>query len=962
MEQGRTERRHWLALAVLGAAWCTAAEVAGQERSDAGEGALAQVGPRAWEHETSDIPVDPRIRFGHLANGLRWAWATNAEPRERSYLRLHVDVGSLSETEDERGMAHFLEHMAFNGSKHFEAGTLVEWFQSQGMSFGADTNASTGFSETVYKLNLPDSDEETLGEGLLVLRDFADGLLLEAEEVESEKGVIDGEERERDSAGSRAAEKRLDIVFDGTLFPGRLPIGDKQTRADFSPETVRAFYERWYRPQNMTLVLVGDLGELDPVPLFEKFFADMAPGVEALAQEPDSGKISRFDNVFSIYEEEIPSVQIAVLRLEAYELEPVTIAEWLADLPLGYARSMLNRRLDELTKTAEAPFLGAGVGGAGGLEVLDGEVLTISCPPESWRAAVIVGVTELRRALEFGFQQAELDEVRANVLQSLDEAVEREPTAHSTSLLNRIVSAAENRYVPTDAASRKSTLGPVIEALTIEQCHEALKEAWSRGELSLSTTGNLDLGAAAEELLREAYEAGWSTELEAGDEIVVAEFAYASQPDKRGEVVSREQVEDLDFTQVRFANGVLLNVKRTDFKEKQILIAARLGEGRLTLDPSRLVLDWVGTRIFNGGGLVAHSQDELRRILAGKTVGVGFSSRTDAFALSGSTTAEDLLLQCELMCAHLSAPGWRAEGLIELRRQIPLMFDALKHQHQGPVVQEFLPAIFSGDPRFVIPTEEEALACDIQPVREWLEPHLTLAPIELSFVGDLDVEQTIEIVARTFGLLPERRAPERYEEHRQVPAPLGKIHQEHTIETQIPKSLVLIVCPLTDGIEVERSRAMNILNTIVNDRLRIEVREKLGAAYSPGSGLQVSRVYPGVGMLMIQAMSDPDKVDTLLEACLAVIESLATEGVTVEEIDRLREPILKGRRDAKRRNGYWMGVLSEAQGSTEHLAEVRSADAFYEGYTAEDIAPLAAAYLQRAKASVLVVNPASPDE
>ena len=463
-------------------------------------------------------------------------------------------------------------------------------------------------------------------------------------------------------------------------------------------------------------------------------------------------------------------------------------------------------------------------------------------------------------------------------------------------------------------------------------------------------------------MLLEAYEAGLNTELEAGEEIVVAEFAYASHPDKKGEVVSREHVEDLDFHQLRFANGVMLNVKRTEFKEKQILVSVRLGEGQLTLDPSQLVLEWVGTRIFNGGGLVAHSQDELRRILAGKTVGVGFSSGTDSFGLSGSTTAEDLLLQCELMCAFLSAPGWREKGLVELRRQIPLIFDALKHQHQGPLVQEFLPALFSGDPRFDFPTEKEALGCEIGSVREWLEPHLAEAPIEVSFVGDLDVEQTIEIAARTFGVLPERREPRRYEEHRTVPAPLGGIHQEHTIDTQIPKSLVLIVCPMTDGIEVERMRAMNILNTIVNDRLRIEVREKLGAAYSPGSGVQASRTYPGVGMLMIRAMSDPDKVDTLVEACLEVVQSLATEGVTAEEIDRLREPILKGRRDAKRRNGYWTGVLSEAQGRAEHLDEVRSADAFYEGYTAEDVAPLAAAYLRRANASVLVVYPASPDE
>ena len=230
--------------------------------------------PRAWSHETSDIPVDPRIKFGHFDNGLRWAWASNAEPKERCYLRLHVDVGSLTEEEHERGMAHFLEHMAFNGSKNFAAGTLIEWFQEHGMSFGADLNAHTAFSETVYKLDLPQNDAETIREGLTVLRDFADGMILAAEEVEAEKGVIDGEQRERDSAGFRVMEKELDIVFVGTRVGERLPIGLKEVRDKFSAESVRAFYERWYRPENMTLVAVGDFDVTNPPLVLSKRLTD----------------------------------------------------------------------------------------------------------------------------------------------------------------------------------------------------------------------------------------------------------------------------------------------------------------------------------------------------------------------------------------------------------------------------------------------------------------------------------------------------------------------------------------------------------------------------------------------------------------------------------------------------------------------------------------------------------------
>jgi zinc protease len=915
------------------------------------------VAPRPWEHASSDIPVDPRIRFGALANGLRWAWAPNREPKERCYLRLHVDVGSLAEEESELGMAHFLEHMAFNGSRNFAPGTLIEWFQSHGMAFGADTNAHTSFSETVYKLDLPGSDVKTLREGLLVLRDFADGLLLAPDEIEREKGVIDGEERERDSASWRVLVRELDVLFDGTRVAERLPIGKREARARFTAENVGAFYRKWYRPDAMTLVAVGDLGELDPAPLFAELFGDMRAPAEPLPAEPPIGRAARLDHRLAIHEPEIPSVSLELQRLVPWEEEPATVAEWLEDLPLAYARSMLNLRFSELAKEEGTPFVGAGARSAAALEVFDGENLSITCAPEKWEAALAACEQELRRALQFGFRQAELDEVRAEALRGLDEAVERETTAHSTALLGAILNAAEERVVPTDARTRREILRPAIEGLTVAQCQATFEAAWREGELALQATGNLDLGPEAGARLSAAYEASAVVPVEAEEEEAASAFAYAKDPAHAGAIVERRHVEDLDFTMVRFANGVALDVKRTDFKEKQILVSARLGEGQLTLEPERSELEFVGERVFNGAGLEAHSEDDLRRLTAGKVAGVGFSVSEDAFVLGGSTTREDLALQLELLCAYLEAPGWRADGLVQFRRSLPLMYEGLAHQHQGPLMTQFLPAVFAGDPRHGIPTQAEAAAVEVEDVRAWLAPELAEGALEVSVVGDLDVEETIALAARTLGTLAERRDWRALEERRTVPAPLSGIQQTHAIDTQVPKSLVLIVFPIPDGIAVKDRRLFAVLSSVVNDRLRIEVREKLGAAYSPGSAAQQSEVYPGVGMLLIQAMADPDKVETLVEACLGVAQALAEGGVTEEETARLREPILKQRRDAKRTNGYWMEVVSQAHRKPGQLDDVRSGDAFFESYAAADLTPLARRYLQRERASILVVNP-----
>lgn len=930
----------------------------GRAPTEATEESAQRAGePRAWPHESSDIPVDERIHFGHLENGMRWAWADNPEPKERVYVRLHVDVGSLAEEDDELGMAHFLEHMAFNGSRNFPPGHLIVWFQQHGMSFGADTNAHTAFSETVYKLDLPKNDRKSIVEGLTVLRDFADGMTIAEEDVQGEKGVIDGEQRERDSAQMRVMMGLLDLGFAGTRIGERLPIGTKEVRDQFTAESVRAFYERWYRPELMTLVIVGDLGDLDPEALIEESFADMPVPERTLEFEPGPGKPDRLDHFYAIHEPEIPSVRISISKLSHWEPEPVTVETWVEDIPLDYAYSMLNLRYAELAKKPETAFLSASGSNGNVFDVYESEGVSIQSTPEKWKEALAQGEQELRRALRYGFQEAELEELRADALRSLDEAVEREKTADSRRLLNRILSAAESPTVPTDAETRRKILKPVIEGLTVEACHEALVAAWAEGELSVTTTGALDLGDDAEKELRAAYEAAAKVEVQPREEQVTSDFAYASKASDAGKVAERKHVEDLDFHTVRFENGVLLNVKRTDFKERSIGMSVEFGEGQRALPPEQhQVMGQLAPAVINGSGLEAHTVEELRRLTAGKQVGVGFGVGGDRFTLGGATTPDDLLMQCELAAAYLKAPGFREEALVPLRNQIPMLYMQLAHMPQGPLQTEFMPKLMGGDVRFAWPSQEQLTSVTAEQVRDLMLPLIEGAPVEVTLVGDLDVDEAVAAVARTFGALPERRARKSYDRE-PVPAPAASLRETYPIQTQIQKSLVLMVFPTTDGIDIERRRKLNLLNEVVMDRLRVHVRERLGAAYSPGSAAQTSTTNPGVGMQIIQAMADPEKVDKLVEACQDVAKSLAADGVTDEELERLLEPIVNRRRDAKRTNGWWLSGIARAQTEPEQLDILRSGDAFYSSVAASDITPMAKKYLLPERASIAVVNP-----
>lgn len=920
---------------------------------------------RPWEHQTSDLPVDPRIHFGALKNGLRFAWMDNPEPKKRCYLRLHVDVGSLAEEDSERGMAHYLEHMAFNGSQHFPAGSLIEWFQRHGMSFGADTNASTGFSQTIYQLDLPVSDDKTIEEGLQVLRDYANGLSLDQKEIDFERGVIDGEERERDSAGLRLFTETFRLQLSGTRVADRMPIGVKAARDKFDSAALRKFYSTWYRPENMTLVLIGDLQGHSPEALIEKEFADVKKPATPARSEPSVGKLDMAHRFYAIHEAEMPTVAIGIQMAKPFRDKPDNKAELAADLPLGIATAMLNLRFSELRKKTDAPFLRAalvdsraGMEGLG-LRIQEGLVLGISCSSDKWQPALSTCEQELRRALEFGFEQTELEETRAGVLRSLDEAVSREKTRSSASWLGEILEAAENRSVPVEASARRSIAKPLVAALDVDACRHALVKAWSGGELVIGVGGPLDLGADGPKLLKETYEKSRAQKVEARTKTEDKPFAYASDASKVGAIDARSHNEEFDYHDVTFVNGVRLHLKQTDFKKQQILVSVQIGEGQLSLDPARRPLSQVASGILEASGLREHSQDDLRRLNAGKQVGYSFSVGADQFLLSGATTREDLVRELELMCAQLTRPGWRAEGLTEFQKQIVVGFENLKHQHGGPLYSQFLPAVYSGDPRQAWVTQENLEAVKMPAISAWLEPEFATGPIDVVLVGDLDIDGAVAAAARTFGTLAKRRASDPHEERRKRIAMKTGMHEKFSVDTTVPKTLVFIAFPTTDGREAAMRRNLQFLATVLNDRLRIEVREKLGASYSPSASADSSQVAPGDGMIVINAMADPDKVDTLVEACTSAADKLATGGVTQEEVDRLRAPELASFRDALRTNGYWVGALSKIHTSATMLEDLRSGGTYLEKVQPDALTPLAKAYLKRERSNVAIVAPAA---
>ena len=536
--------------------------------------ALPAAAPR-FAHEDSDLKPDPAARFGKLENGLRYVVLRNAEPKGRASLRLLIHAGSLHEEEDQRGVAHFLEHMAFNGSRNFAPGTLVEFFQRMGMSFGGDTNASTGFDRTLYLLELPETSEATLTEGLRVFGDYAAGLLLAPAEIDRERGIILSEKRARDTVGFRTAVAQFEFMLGDTLLPRRMPIGAAEVIQGAPRERFVAFWDRWYRPERMAAVIVGDVDPDLAERLLRAAFAPLAGRGPAPA-EPDRGRVTRFEGVRARFhpEPEAAATSVSLAVLAPAEREPDTAAQRVSRLPRQLAVSMLNRRLSVLARREGAAFSAARVSVNDGYRIYREATVDLTCKPDQWAAALGVGEQELRRALEHGFQEAELAETKASYRNALEQAVRGAATRRSGNLAGEIAQTILDERVFTHPAANRDLYLPAVERITAAQCLAALREAFTANGRHLMVSGNATLPGDGAAAILAAHAASSRVPVDPPAAEAAARWTYTDFGTP-GRVVRREHVADLDVTLVTFANGVRLNLKRTDF-EAGIRVAARV--------------------------------------------------------------------------------------------------------------------------------------------------------------------------------------------------------------------------------------------------------------------------------------------------------------------------------------------------------------------------------------------------
>jgi zinc protease len=905
----------------------------------------------------SDLHPDAAMTFGTLPNGLRYVVMPNHEPKGRASLRLLVLAGSFDETEAQRGLAHYLEHMAFNGSTHFAPGTLVETLQRLGMGFGADTNASTSFDHTLFQLELPDTAAATLAEGLQILEDYSGGLLLEQKMVEKERGIILSEKRSRDSVGYRTMVAELGFMDAGTRIPERLPIGLTDVIEKSNRDPFVDFYNTWYRPENLVVIVVGDIDG----PAIEKQIVAGFSAIAARSPEPmpvGLGTVAEFTGVRTLYhpEPEAPDTQIVIGTTVPYAHEADTAANRLKYLPRDLAVDMLNHRLDILAKKENAPFTRASIAVEESFDLLRSADIEVSCKSEQWTAAMAVADQELRRALAFGFRPDELKEAVADFRNNVEQAVKSASTRRSDALAGDIAESLVERNVFTSPADDLALYGPALDKVSADQCAVALRSAWSSPGRYVFVAGNVKLIGDADAIVSGAYARAESTDVKPTDAQAAIAWGYGDFG-PAGAVAAKSHVDDLDITQITFSNGVRLNLKKTDFEADTIHVASRLGTGQLTEPAAEPGLSTFSKLTFSAGGLGKHSVDDLERILAGRSVGVSFTSSTDAFVLSGQTNREDLALEMQLLTASIEDPGYRPESMRVARKRIAEAYLSFEHTLNGPLALQVQNLLASGDRRFGLPSKDEMSSRNLDELKAWLAPELAGGALEVSLVGDFDIDTAIGVAAKTLGTLPARRPRPPLDDRHKVSFPQKPFTKDYGIESKIPKALAAVYYPTADGLDIHRARRLNMLAEILSDRLRVKIREQMGSTYAPSVVSNASDVFPDYGYIAAVVELDPAKSREIQDVVVAVAADLHANGATEDELDRSKNPVLTSIRETERTNKYWLTVLGRCQEKPEVLDWARTRRADFAAISKAEIDALAKAYLAPENASRVIIQP-----
>jgi zinc protease len=907
-----------------------------------------------WPQSHSDLSADPSITFGVLPNGMRYLIRHNESPPGAVSLWFAVSVGSLQQADDETGVAHFLEHMAFRGSKNFADGEALKVLQSVGVSLGVDANASTVDSGTAFFVTLPRNDQTSLDKAMLFFRDVASHENIDEQAVESERAVVMAEERQKATARWRGWRARMAAVDGAQLARGLDPGGTDSDVQKITAEELRAFYRAWYRPERATLFIVGDVDPKSLAKMVGKAFGDWrdaspAPVVRSFAP-PILGA-----PIFTTFSEPGAANEVDFSWATPHDDTLDTRARERRDLVRLLGLMVLNQRFFHLANQKDGPFVGAAatfLRNPGADMTLIGATLRPGGALRATRAMHGVYADLLRD----GVKPDELDRAVRTARVQLQGAAVAASSTPTTSLVGQYVGASSHEDVLVSPQTQLELFEEFVKTLRTDEVTTALRVLLTEQGPAVFVSSPTPI-EGGEAVVASAFAAP-PDETEAEQLLAHATWPYASFG-PNGEIASRADIADLDATQVTFANGVHATIKHTGFVAGQVIVLVRFGKGRLGLPKARQTPVWALPLTLLGGGLARIDNESLSDVTAGRNVGIASLDVLDnAFVLRGATRPEDYTFELQLLAAQLTDPGWRPEGV---QRGQSFLAESLTRTYASPsaVLGLQLPQVMhDGDPRWHAPVTEDVHAARLEDIEALLRAALADSAIEVTVVGDISVDDAVKGLQSTFGALPQHFAgPVTVVGDERLPVPGGK-PTVLTHKGDASRALAAIAWP-TVGMfpDMQTPRTLRVLELIMAQRALDSLRTQAGMTYSPSTSTYSSEATPGYGYVGIAAEIPLARIPDFYRVVAQMTADLRAKEVTVDELGRARDPRVQDLARALQTNGYWAGYLSGSQGDPRKLDLLRSMIPDMQRVTPADVLQAAQTYLTDEKAMKLVIVP-----
>ena len=909
----------------------------------------------------SDVTPDPAFRIGTLANGMHTIIRHNATPAGTAMVRLVVQTGSLDEHEDQRGLAHFVEHMAFEGSTHVPEGEMIKLLQRDGLAFGADTNAYTTFERTTYQLDLPRADRALLDTALMLMRETASALTFAPAAVDRERGVVLSEMREGRGSALTDWQDMAQFLYPQATYVNRRPIGTEPVVASADAATLAAFWRAHYRPERTTLVIVGDFPVAAMEAAVAAHFADWQADAAPAPSRPDPGTVDpdRADHV-DIHLDPALSERVTVSRHGAWLDEPDTIAIRRRALLRLIGYRVINRRFQSMARRTDPPFRAAAFGTGTVFHIGRTTNLVIDSRDGAWRKGLVAAAATLRQALAQGFTRAEIDEQLATLRTGFENAAAEADTRSNGALVAAALALVNEDKVPTspaDALARFNAFAPTITPAIVLA---ALTEDAVPLTAPLIRFQGRRAPAGGDAALRAAWAEGQTAPAQAFVQVAGA-FGYDAfgMP---GTVASDRRDPALGIREVRFANGVRLNLRHTDLDRDRVRISLAVAGGEAMATRAH-PLAVAMVPMLAQGGLGKYSADDLQTLLAGHSVGGSLAVDGDAFVGGATTTPRDLALECRYLAALITDPGYRPEAERSYHESVANLLIQRDATPQGALGAELGGIVTDHDQRFSLARPAAYQALTFAQLRQTIADRLAHGAIEIGMVGDLDETAAIAAVARTFGALPAREAEFRVDPvalDRRFTAWRGTLAVWH--KGPADQAIVRLEWPTTDDHDERQTLTLDLLQDIVTIAVQDTLRETMGKTYSPGASSNQSDFWPGWGTFAIEAAVAPADIAATRAAIRKTVATLIAAPADPDLIRRARAPLVQRYDNGLKGNGGWLSLVARAQGRPERIARFLAARDMIQTITAGEIQAAAARFVPPDRAVEVLVVPAGDQQ